>query len=234
MKNIICGYNHEKLKIPNIKNIENIHKNKDVVYYLNDGDCQVDYFIGKIKYKGACFTHIFSSMNFEFIYEPIIVNLFAEKGRLLITKYNLKKYFKHLSSLYTHVHVNLIQDRNILYAKITFDEEFVYNRVILKDILTRVRYVFEFPYSGIINKALSNRKFSLNNIDNCLYNVLKKNSSTSYLGTGHYFFSSLQEDNVINYDTYEKDVMKFLEDNPKLINTGSLHKLSSHLKYLNN
>lgn len=202
MGKIICGYDYKKLEMTkeHISLIKQLSKEKSTLYIKYKP--KVIYKIGDIEKNSDCFKDIFCA-NFEHNGETILINLFnKDQERFLVTKINIVKYFRHLSKLYSYINVSLIEKDDSLYAKITFEKDYIYHNVILRDILTRIRYIFEGPCCGVINKALSVKNFSLNNIDKEFYDTVALNGPYYGFNSGHYFYSKYDINNNINYSKY--------------------------------
>lgn len=166
------------------------------------------------------------------ILNPNYYGLYPKRPRVKLPYNKLVLYISKLNKLYSGVKISLKFEKNgshpdKLYAVIEFSKD--YKNVVLRDILTRIRYIFEEPFSNdLLLYMMSNKRFSLSGLDSFMNKQMIENEST-YYATGHYLFSTPKIINSIDYKNYEKNVLEYLKHD----SYGELHRMTSHLLSLN-
>lgn len=217
---------NEALRSKYEETLRNLHEKnsfKDINY-----DPLVRYSVNEFNYSGACFINIFkNTMKKDSV---VLVDLFYGNDKRLLTTYtNINKYLKLLNGLYSFVDISLVAKPNQgLYAKIVFKEESHY--LIVGDVLTRIRYLFEGPFCGFMNRQLNRKDFSLNSFDATIAKEIDAGKCGYFINTHHAHFDSAaswkkNSYNPIDYDNYEKNVMAEIKKGPP----GSLHSLINKL-----
>ena len=201
------------------KKIYNRLSSEEIRLKTSGYDPHVEYSLNNEFEEGACFSDIFSLKAFK-EGDVLKIDLFYDEQNRLKTRYtNIKKYFKHLSRLYKGIDIKCEVDsigdnHNRLIAHIEVTKE--YPNVVIRDICTRVRFLFEGDFNIHMDKCLSKKDFKLNDIEESI-----GKEHAYHVQIGHWLFTNNVSSNIINYDNYEENILKFAG--------GDLQKAIKHL-----
>lgn len=111
-----------------------------------------------------------------------------------------------------------------LYAVVKFKKK--YSNVVLRDILTRIRYTFEEPFATPLLCYMLQNNFSLQGYDQYMKDLLScKRWKDDYIPVGHYLYNAPRKNDVMDYQDYEQRVLELLKENPELDLHGLTYKL---------
>jgi len=179
---------------------------------LNKDRKGVDYVFRNELFTGsACFSNIFYSFTSPQKGEILEINLFPKSNTYNVKWKNLLKYIEHLNKLYSNIYIQPsfklpfnnanskneeIKHLNEIWLQVMFTKK--YNNIVLRDMTTRIRFLFENPFNVFMDELLDNPDFKLSDIEECMSNL-----EIQYYGTGHYLHKSLN-DILLDYTNYEK------------------------------
>ena len=191
MKRILPEKEYNKI-YDNLNN-PTIRNQKDPINFL------VIYYFNNVRHDGACFSSIYRN-NLIWSKGTILkINLFVNDETKLKTRYgNILKYFRHLSKLYSGLTFKIeVDDGGKLWAIVKNNKD--YPNVVIRDIATRVRFLFEGTVNAHMDELLSNKNFQLSDIEEA---VGEKNAY--YVQLGHWLFNTNSPKNIIDYTNYEE------------------------------
>jgi hypothetical protein len=166
---------------------------------------KVEYYLNKKRYAGSCFSSIYKSEQIWRKNTILKINLFIKNQRRLKTRYgNILKYFRHLSKLYSGLTFKTeVDNKGELWVVIKNSKD--YPNTVLRDITTRVRFLFEGDAINThMDDLLSQKKFHLNSIEELI-----SSKDPYYIQIGHWLFRNNKPENIIDYTNYEE---RFLEE----------------------
>ncbi len=168
---------------------------------------KVYYSLNEKKYEGACFSDIFGDRKLA-KGDILKIDLFYHDQKKLKTRYtNINKYFSHLSTLYKGIDIKCKIDtigknaENKLVAYIIAKQE--YPNVVIRDICSRVRFLFEGDFNTHMDKCLSKKDFKLSDIEESI-----GNEHAYHVQIGHWLFTNNKSSNIINYENYEENILE--------------------------
>lgn len=206
-----------------IKEFEKLKKQK----FLEKGyDPKVHYTFNNKVRGDICFSSIYNRKKLKPESNFSINLLFNKRNKLLTSYTNINKYFKHLSSLYSGITVKLRKEvkNNELWADIICTKK--YKNVVIRDLSSRIRYLFEGGICGYMEQILNKKDFNLEYLDATLLKTTMSSYEGCYINTGHFFYSKSKDIIPIkysNYENYYKDFIKEVKGN------NSLHKFSQFI-----
>jgi hypothetical protein len=116
--------------------------------------------------------------------EILEINLFPKSNTYNVKWKNLLKYIEHLNKLYSNIYIQPsfklpfnnanskneeIKHLNEIWLQVMFTKK--YNNIVLRDMTTRIRFLFENPFNVFMDELLDNPDFKLSDIEECMSNL---------------------------------------------------------------